>query len=196
MRYRGSASAEVSDLHDGSSITPLQGSSAPFHAPAYSDIPESASLHAFIELPASVHVGALLLIRERKGRVRTRVISVHLDHLLRRMFRKIPGLVLTGKPCNSFQQEQILIPLAVGWLQFGRRISMLTDPATAIKREVLLLVELQIETLRREGRLTECDPNSIARVLGGSPVFTRNSIGSEGLGSSGNLSEPRRLTSV
>lgn len=73
---------------------------------------------------------------------------------------------------------------------------MLTDPATAIKREVLLLVELQIETLRREGRLTECDPNSIARVLGGSPVFTRNSIGSEGLGSSGNLSEPRRLTSV
>ena len=34
---------------------------------------------------------------------------------------------------------------------------MMTDPATAIKHEVLQLVELQIETLRREERLTECD---------------------------------------
>jgi hypothetical protein len=34
---------------------------------------------------------------------------------------------------------------------------MMTDPATAIKHEVLQLVELQIETLRREGRLTDCD---------------------------------------
>lgn len=33
----------------------------------------------------------------------------------------------------------------------------MTDPATAIKREVLQLVELQIETLRREGCLTDCD---------------------------------------
>jgi hypothetical protein len=34
---------------------------------------------------------------------------------------------------------------------------MMTDPATAIKREVLQLVELQIETLRRDGRLTDRD---------------------------------------
>jgi hypothetical protein len=34
---------------------------------------------------------------------------------------------------------------------------MMTDPATAIKHEVLQLVELQIETLRREGKLTDCD---------------------------------------
>jgi hypothetical protein len=45
----------------------------------------------------------------------------------------------------------------VSWLQFVRRISVMTDPATAIKREVLQLVELQIETLRREGKLTDCD---------------------------------------
>ena len=32
---------------------------------------------------------------------------------------------------------------------------MMTDPASAIKREVLQLVEQQIETLRREGRLTD-----------------------------------------
>jgi hypothetical protein len=34
---------------------------------------------------------------------------------------------------------------------------MMTDPATAIKHEVQQLVELQIETLRREGKLTDCD---------------------------------------
>jgi hypothetical protein len=34
---------------------------------------------------------------------------------------------------------------------------MMTDPASATKREVLQLIELQIETLRREGRLTESD---------------------------------------
>ena len=34
---------------------------------------------------------------------------------------------------------------------------MMTDPATAIRREVLQLIELQIETLRRDGRLTDCD---------------------------------------
>ena len=34
---------------------------------------------------------------------------------------------------------------------------MMTDPATAIKREVLQLVERQIETLRRDGRLSDCD---------------------------------------
>jgi hypothetical protein len=32
---------------------------------------------------------------------------------------------------------------------------MITDPASAIKCEVLQLVEQQIETLRREGRLTD-----------------------------------------
>jgi uncharacterized protein (UPF0276 family) len=32
---------------------------------------------------------------------------------------------------------------------------MMTDPATAIKREVFQLVELQIETLRQEGRLSD-----------------------------------------
>jgi hypothetical protein len=35
--------------------------------------------------------------------------------------------------------------------------AMMTDPATAIKREVLQLIELQIETLRREGCLTDFD---------------------------------------
>lgn len=34
---------------------------------------------------------------------------------------------------------------------------MMTDPASATKREVLQLIELQIETLRREGRLTDSD---------------------------------------
>jgi hypothetical protein len=32
---------------------------------------------------------------------------------------------------------------------------MMTDPATAIKREVLQLVDRQIETLRHEGRMTD-----------------------------------------
>jgi hypothetical protein len=48
---------------------------------------------------------------------------------------------------------------------------MMTDPAAAIKREVLHLVELQIETFRREGRLTDCDleqyrarPGKISRL--------------------------------
>jgi hypothetical protein len=34
---------------------------------------------------------------------------------------------------------------------------MVTDPASAIKREVLQLVEVQIDTLRREGHLQESD---------------------------------------
>jgi hypothetical protein len=34
---------------------------------------------------------------------------------------------------------------------------MMTDPASAMKREVLQLIELQIETLKREGRLTDFD---------------------------------------
>src|SRR5579859_6658412 len=40
---------------------------------------------------------------------------------------------------------------------FARRISMMTDPGTAIKREVFQLVDQQIEILRREGHLTDCD---------------------------------------
>jgi hypothetical protein len=32
---------------------------------------------------------------------------------------------------------------------------MMTDPATAIKRQVFQLVELQIEILRQEGRLSD-----------------------------------------
>jgi len=34
---------------------------------------------------------------------------------------------------------------------------MMTDPASDIKREVLHLVEVQIETLRRDGHLTDSD---------------------------------------
>ena len=34
---------------------------------------------------------------------------------------------------------------------------MMTNPASAIKREVLQLIELQIETLRRDGHLTDSD---------------------------------------
>jgi hypothetical protein len=34
---------------------------------------------------------------------------------------------------------------------------MMTDPASAIKCEVLHLVEPQIETLRRDGQLTDSD---------------------------------------
>jgi len=34
---------------------------------------------------------------------------------------------------------------------------MVTDPASAIKREVSQLIELQIETLRRDRRLTDSD---------------------------------------
>jgi hypothetical protein len=33
----------------------------------------------------------------------------------------------------------------------------MTHPATATKREVFQFIDLQIETLRREGRLTDCD---------------------------------------
>lgn len=32
---------------------------------------------------------------------------------------------------------------------------MMTDPASAIRREVFQLIELQIETLRQEGRLSD-----------------------------------------
>jgi len=38
-------------------------------------------------------------------------------------------------------------------LQFPGRIPMITDPASAIKREVLQLIDLQIETLRRDSSL-------------------------------------------
>lgn len=34
---------------------------------------------------------------------------------------------------------------------------MMTDPASAIKREVFQLIELQIETMRRDGHLTDSD---------------------------------------
>ena len=34
---------------------------------------------------------------------------------------------------------------------------MMTDPATAIKREVFQLIDLQIDALRQEGRLTDHD---------------------------------------
>jgi hypothetical protein len=34
---------------------------------------------------------------------------------------------------------------------------MMTDPAPAIKREVFQLIELQIETLKREGPLNDSD---------------------------------------
>jgi hypothetical protein len=34
---------------------------------------------------------------------------------------------------------------------------MMTDPATAIKREVFQLIDLQIEILRRQGHLTDHD---------------------------------------
>jgi len=73
---------------------------------------------------------------------------------------------------------------------------MMTDPATAIKHEVLQLVELQIETLRRGGRLTDCDLEQYRARSGRSPAFIRNSIGSEEPGSTGNLSEPLRFASV
>ena len=34
---------------------------------------------------------------------------------------------------------------------------MMTDPVVAIKREVFQLIDQQIETLRREGQLTDSD---------------------------------------
>ena len=47
---------------------------------------------------------------------------------------------------------------AVGYgLQFPARNRMMTDPASAIKREVHQLVDLQIETLRQPSRLTASD---------------------------------------
>lgn len=45
----------------------------------------------------------------------------------------------------------------IRWLQFVRRILMMTDPAAAIKREVFQLIDQQIETLRQEGCLTDSD---------------------------------------
>jgi hypothetical protein len=53
---------------------------------------------------------------------------------------------------------------------------MMTDLATAIKREVLQLVELQIETLRREGKLTDCDLEQYRARSGKSPAYIRNLI--------------------
>ena len=47
---------------------------------------------------------------------------------------------------------------AVGYeLQFPRRNRMMTDPASAIKRQVHQLVDLQIETLRQPSCLTTSD---------------------------------------
>jgi hypothetical protein len=43
------------------------------------------------------------------------------------------------------------------WLQFPWSIAMMTDPATAIKREVFQLIDQQIEILRQDGRLTDSD---------------------------------------
>ena len=37
---------------------------------------------------------------------------------------------------------------------------MMTDPASAIKREVHQLIDLQIETLRQLSRLTTTDPSA------------------------------------
>jgi len=34
---------------------------------------------------------------------------------------------------------------------------MMTDPASAIKRQAFQLIELQIDTLRQDGRLTDSD---------------------------------------
>ena len=70
---------------------------------------------------------------------------------------------------------------------------MMTDPATVIKREVLQLVELQIETLRREGAWPIAISDGIVRVPGKSPAFTRNSIGLGEDVSTGNLIAPLRL---
>ncbi len=42
-------------------------------------------------------------------------------------------------------------------LQFPRRNRMMTDPASAIKREVHQLVDLQIQTLRQPSCLTTSD---------------------------------------
>ena len=42
-------------------------------------------------------------------------------------------------------------------LQFPQRNRMMTDPASAIRREVHQLVDLQIETLRQPSSLTSSD---------------------------------------
>jgi hypothetical protein len=56
---------------------------------------------------------------------------------------------------------------------------MMTDPAS-IKREVVQLIELQIETLRREGRLTDSDLEQYRARSGEISRLYRSSIELEG----------------
>ena len=74
---------------------------------------------------------------------------------------------------------------------------MMTDPASGIKREVLQLIELQIETLRRDGHLTASDLEQYRapfwRNLSG---FTKNSIESEEPASIYDSPGPRSLALV
>lgn len=60
---------------------------------------------------------------------------------------------------------------------------MMTDPATAIRHEVFQLIGLQIETLRREGQLTDRDldeyrmrSGEIARLYGKLDRIVRDRI--------------------
>lgn len=60
---------------------------------------------------------------------------------------------------------------------------MMTDPATAIRHEVFQLIDLQIETLRREGQLTDRDldeyrmrSGEIARLYGKLDRIVRDRI--------------------
>ena len=46
---------------------------------------------------------------------------------------------------------------ALDRLQFPRRNSMMTDPASGIRREVSQLVELQIQTFKQESSLTSSE---------------------------------------
>src|SRR5579859_560600 len=58
-----------------------------------------------------------------------------------------------GRNRRPFRDGQAPDP----WLQFPWTTAMMTDPATAIKREVFQLIDQQIEILRQEGRLTDSD---------------------------------------
>jgi hypothetical protein len=56
---------------------------------------------------------------------------------------------------------------------------MMTDPASAIKREVHQSVELQIQTLRQEAALTSSELLEYHARSGKSPCCTENWIGFE-----------------
>jgi hypothetical protein len=68
------------------------------------------------------------------------------------------SLFCKAKAQNLAIRQKVAISAASSdHLQFPRRIPMITDPASAIKRDVLHLIDLQIETLRQDSSLNSSE---------------------------------------